>query len=204
MSNKKFIALCAGLLVFAVFATLFMTSCNEQRDFNKVDVTTTTAPATEPITFVYSELDVFGTTMGMSLEETQQALGENIEVRFSDSGQVYFAIGKKDLDFVSEGLESAVYFIFDGSARLCEIQYVSTDDTGFDVNEATEKFDSLYGRHATIEDPGKTNYIWFKDGDYIAVTVFADGQNTVTYFSQAYFEQTKPEYAKVYNTQEGE
>jgi len=199
MSDRKLVSLCVGLLVFAVFATLLLTSCNEQRDFNKVDVITTTKPVTEPVTYVYSDLEIFGTRMGMSLEETQQALGENIEIRFSDLGQVYFAVGRKNLDFVNEGLEAAVYFIYDTDARLCEIQYVSTNDTGFVVKEAVEKFDSLYGRHASIKDEEKTNYIWFKDGDYMAITTFADGQNSVSYFSKAYFEQTKPEYVAAYN-----
>jgi len=204
MNTNRIIKLCAALLVFAALSTVLMTSCNDQRDFNKIDVVSTTRPVTEPVTYVYSDYEVFGTRMGMSLEETQKALNEKIEIRFSDSGQVYFAISRNNLDFINEGLDAAVYFIYDNDARLCEIQYVSTNETGFVIKDAAEKFDSLYGKKATVNDEDRTNYIWYKDGDYIVITTFVDGRNTVSYFAKAYFEQTKPEYAQAYSAQEGE
>ena len=199
MNTNRIIKLCAALLVFAALSTVLMTSCNEQRDFNKVDVVSTTKPVTEPVTYIYSDYEVFGTRMGMSLEETQKALDVPIEVNFNSLGVPYFAINKTGLEFVNEGVEVAVYFIFDGNGRLGEVQYVSTEEFGFNHDEAIEKFDTLYGGHATNEKEGKTNYIWFKDGDYIIITSTANGQNAISYFSKAYFELIQPDDAETFN-----
>ncbi len=199
MNTNRFIKLCAAILVFAALSTVLMTSCDNQRDFNKIEVTTVEPTVTEPVTYVYSDLEFLGTRMGMSLEEAQKALDVPIEVNFNSLGVPYFAINKTGLDFVNEGVEVAVYFIFDGNGRLGEVQYVSTGESGFNRDEAIKKFDSLYGGYATIEKEDKTNYVWFKDGDYIIITCAADGQNAISYFSKAYFEQTQPEDAESFN-----
>ena len=198
MNTNGIIRLCAVLLVFAALSTVLMTSCNEQRDFNKVDVVSTTKAVTEPVTYVYSNLEFLGTKMGMSLEEAQKALDVPIEVNFNSMGVPYFAINKSGLDFVNEGVEVAVYFIFNGDVRLSEVQYVSTEESGFNRDEALKKFDSLYGGHATSEKEDKTNYIWLKDGDYIIITCAENGQNAVSYFSEAYFELTQPDDAETF------
>ena len=199
MSKSRRIMLLAAVLVFAAVSAVMLTSCNEQRDFNKVDVVTTTKPVTEPVTYVYSDLEVLGTRMGMSIEETQKVLGVPIEVNFNAFGVPFFAISRTGLDFVNEGVEVAVYFIFDADVRLSEIQYVSTAESGFDKETAIEKFDSLYGGHAESVKEGKINYIWFKEGDYIIITCADDGQNAISYFSKAYFELTQPEDTENYN-----
>lgn len=199
---KRIIALCSVLIVLTTVVCIALSSCNQKtEEFKKVPVVSTTAPVTEPVTYVYSDLSVFGTRMGMSLDETQKALDVPIAIRSNVEGTLFFTTEKTGLDFVSEGLEASVYFIFDTDVRLCEIQYASNNDTGFVLDEAIEKFDSLYGRHVAVDDKAeeKTNYIWFKDGDYIIVTVFDEGQNAISYFSKAYFESNKPEDAKAYN-----
>ena len=199
MNTNRIIKLCAALLVFAVLSTVLMTSCNDQRDFNKIEVTTVEPTVTEPVTYVYSDLEFLGTRMGMSLEEAQRALDVPIEVNFNSMGVPYFAINKSGLDFVNEGVEVAVYFIFDGDVRLSEVQYVSTEESGFNRDEALKKFDSLYGGHATSEKEDKTNYIWLNDGDYIIITCAVGGQNAISYFSKAYFELTQPDDAETFN-----
>lgn len=197
---RKAFGICAVLLLITVIAVVFLTSCGQKEVFEKVDVVTTTKPVTEPVTYVYSNLDVFGTRMGMSLEETQAALGEPIAIRTNNEGIVFFTINRTGLDFVNEGMEASVYFIYDTDVRLQEIQYASNNDTGFVREEAIRKFDSLYGKRADISyEDGKVNHVWFKDGDYIVITNFADGQNAVSYFSEEYFKTTQPEEAKAYS-----
>ncbi len=199
MSKIRLVFICLTIIIITVLSTVLFSSCGDMKDFHKVDVTTTTKPVTEPVTYVYSDLEVFGTRMGMSIEEAQQALNVPVEVRFNDNGVVYFPINKTGLDFMKEDLEAAVYFIFDGDIRLSEIQYVSTAESGFVLEEALKKYDSLYGKHVVVEKTENVNYIWFKDGDYIIVTTFNSGQNAISFFSKAYFELTKPEDAKEFN-----
>lgn len=197
---RKALGICSALLLVTVIAAVFLTSCGQKEVFEKVDVVTTTKPVTEPVTYVYSNLDVFSTRMGMSLEETQAALGEPIAIRTNNEGIVFFTINRTGLDFVNEGMEASVYFIYDTDVRLQEIQYASNNDTGFVREEAIRKFDSLYGKRADISyEDGKVNHVWFKDGDYIVITNFADGQNAVSYFSEEYFKTTQPEEAKAYS-----
>lgn len=198
---KRIIALCSVLIVLTAVVCIALSSCNQKtEEFKKVPVVSTTAPVTEPVTYVYSDLSVFGTRMGMSLDETQKALDVPIAIRSNVEGTLFFTTEKTGLDFVSEGLEASVYFIFDTDVRLCEIQYASNNDTGFVREEAIRKFDSLYGKRADISyEDGKVNHVWFKDGDYIVITNFADGQNAVSYFSEEYFKTTQPEEAKAYS-----
>ncbi len=199
---KRFFPVCALLLAFVCVAAFMLTSCTQEREFKKVDVVTTEPPVTEGETVNYSELTVFNTRMGMSLEETQKALDTDIEIRFSQTNQVYFAISKnalkEELDFGDSEFDAAIYFIYDGDARLCEVQYVSTDSTGFVLKDATEKFDSLYGRHVAVSSEGKTNYVWYSKGDYIVISDFDNGQNAISYFERVYFENTQPEEATAY------
>ena len=78
MKNIKII--CAFILISAVFSTVLLTSCGKQESFVPVSVTTTSPQTTEAETFIYRELDIFGAKMGMSLEETQQAIGAPVEL----------------------------------------------------------------------------------------------------------------------------
>ena len=202
---KKIWIICAVLLAVSLSLVVLMTSCKQEETFEKVSVTTTTRPTTVPVTYVYSDYVFLGTRMGMSLEETQAALNEPIEIRTSEKGLIFFATMKKGLEFVKEDAEVAVYFIFDYQARLCEVQYAPTGAKGYVLEKTVDKLEGLYGRHAEVtSEDGKTNYVWFSNGDYIVVTRFADGQNAVSYFGKDYFESTQPEEAKAYKELTGE
>ncbi len=109
MKNIKII--CAFILISAVFSTVLLTSCGKQESFVPVSVTTTSPQTTEAETFIYREFDIFGAKMGMSLEETQQAIGAPVELYTNESNTMYFVVNKKDLPFVNRDLEASVYFI---------------------------------------------------------------------------------------------
>lgn len=200
MIMKKILPVCLALLTVTLLVTALFSSCRKKENFRKVDVTTTTAPVTEPVTYFYSELEIVGTRMGMSLEETQQALGVPIAIRTNESGIVYFPTPRKGMEFINPETEIGVYFIFDENIRLCELQYAPTAEMGFDLNTAIDTFNGRFGRHAEVSGEGKTNYVWYGSGDYIVLTAFADGQNAVSYFSRPYFERTQADLAEAYGT----
>ena len=116
MKNIKII--CAFILISAVFSTVLLTSCGKQESFVPVSVTTTSPQTTEAETFIYREFDIFGAKMGMSLEETQQAIGAPVELYTNESNTMYFVVNKKDLPFVNRDLEASVYFIFNENREL--------------------------------------------------------------------------------------
>ena len=198
MKNIKII--CAFILISAVFSTVLLTSCGKQESFVPVSVTTTPPQTTEAETFIYREFDIFGAKMGMSLEETQQAIGAPVELYTNESNTMYFVVNKKDLPFVNRDLEASVYFIFNEKARLAEVQYISTEQTGFALRDAITTYDRQYGKHAELQvDATKHNYIWFKDGVYIVITTVTDGQNAMSFFDKDYFEKNHAEEAQAYN-----
>ena len=198
MKNIKII--CAFVLILSVFSTVLLTSCGKQESFVPVSVTTTSPQTTEAETFIYRELDIFGAKMGMSLEETQQAIGAPVELYTNESNTMYFVVNKKDLPFVNRDLEASVYFIFNEKARLAEVQYISTEQTGFALKDAITAYDRQYGKHAELQvDATKHNYIWFKDGVYIVITTVTDGQNAMSFFDKDYFEKNHAEEAQAYN-----
>ena len=138
--------------------------------------------------------------MGMSLEETQQAIGAPVELYTNESNTMYFVVNKKGLPFVNRDLEASVYFIFNEKARLAEVQYISTEQTGFALKDAITAYDRQYGKHAELQvDATKHNYIWFKDGVYIVITTVTDGQNAMSFFDKDYFEKNHAEEAQAYN-----
>ena len=137
--------------------------------------------------------------MGMSIEETQNALGVKTEIQVNDSAVPFFAIKKSGLPFVSEGVESVVYFIYDYNMRLCEIQYATTEKTGFVLNDAISSYDKKFGKHAEVTyETNKTNYVWYQGGVYIIVTTTNNGQNALSFFDEDYFAKSKPKEVEAY------
>lgn len=189
----------APVAILLVLVSVFLTSCGQPEEFKPAPIITTTETTTEEVTYKYSELDVLGTKMGMSVEETQNALGIKASLYLNDSSVAYFVVNKKGLPFVSDGCESSVYFIYDSDMRLCEVQYLSTVNTGFVLKDALSTYDRQYGKHAELKvDESKTNYIWYKDGVYILITTVSTGQNAMSFFGEDYFNKTNPEEAKAY------
>lgn len=189
----------APVAILLVLVSVFLTSCGQPEEFKPAPIITTTETTTEEVTYKYSEFDVLGTKMGMSVEETQNALGIKASLYLNDSSVAYFAVNKRGLPFVSEGCESSVYFIYNSDMRLCEVQYLSTVNTGFVLKEALSTYDRQYGKHAVLKvDESKTNYIWYKDGVYILITTVSSGQNAMSFFEEEYFNKTNPEEAKAY------
>ena len=189
----------APVAILLVLVSMFLTSCGQPEEFKTATKITTTETTTEEVTYKYSELDVLGTKMGMSVEETQNALGIKASLYLNDSSVAYFVVNKKSLPFVTDGCESSVYFIYDSDMRLCEVQYLSTVNTGFVLKDALSTYDRQYGKHAELKvDESKTNYIWYKDGVYILITTVSTGQNAMSFFGEDYFNKTNPEEAKAY------
>lgn len=195
MKKIKIIAILLAVI------SVFFTACREPQEFEKAPIITTTRAEKTTGLIVYSDLTVFKTKMGMSIEETQKAVGTTINLYMSEKGQYYFIINKKNLDFVTKDKEVPVYFIFDGNNRLCEIQYETGKDTGFELNAAIKQFDKLYGKHIESKKTDKVNYVWYSKGDYILITITSTGRNAITYVGEKFFEKNNPEEFKLYNGQ---
>ena len=193
---KKFKIIPIILIILAVV----LTACREPQPFEPAPVITTTRAVTEKQTAVHSEFKVFNTQMGMSIEETQKAVNEDINLYISQSGQYYFVLEKDGLDFVNKDRKTIVYFIFDYSANLCEVQYETSKETGFNLDEAVKQFDEAYGRHVNLKKEDKNNYIWYSKGDYILITITSTGRNAITYIGEEYFKQENPEEYNAYNS----
>lgn len=196
MDIKKIIP---AVLIFIIVIAVAFASCRKPQTFEPAPIITTTRETTTKPVVPFSEYKVFNTQMGMSIEETQKAVGQEINILLSNSGQYYFVMEKENPDFVKSGTKSTVYFIFDLTANLCEVQYETSEETGFKLDSAIKRFDELYGRHAVLKKEDKENYIWYYKGDYILITVTSTGRNAITYFGEDYFKQNNPEEYKAYN-----
>ena len=187
------------IAILLVLASVLLTSCGKAEEFEPAPIITTERKTTEAVTYKYSNLDVLGAKMGMSIEETQNALGVKTDIQVNDSAVAFFAIKKSGLPFVSEGVESVVYFIYDYNMRLCEIQYATTEKTGFVLNDAISSYDKKFGKHEEVTyDTNKTNYVWYQGGVYIIVTTTNNGQNALSFFDEDYFAKSNPEEVKAY------
>lgn len=185
--------------IILIVLSVALTACRQRRTFEPAPIITTTRKVTERQTVAMSEFKVFGTQMGMSIEQVQKIIGENAGLLLSENGQCYFAIEKDNLEFVNKGVKSTVYFIFDLYANLCEIQYETSEGTGFNLEQAIKRFDGLYGRHVKSESGENDNYIWYSKGDYILITLASNGKDAITYFGEDYFKQNYPEEYKAFN-----
>lgn len=194
MKKVKIISLLLVLL------SVLLTSCGEPEPFEPAPVITTEKEITEAVSYKYSEHAVFGVQMGMSIEEAQTALNVAVPISMTDNGVPFFTINKKNLDFVTDGLESTMYFIFDSNLRLCEVQYISTNDTGFDLDKAVKQYNSYYGRNVKVNSSsGKVNYVWYSGGIYAVITTAPNGQNAMSFLGEDYFKQNNAEEYEAYN-----
>ena len=185
--------------IVLIILTVVLAACRKPQTFEPAPVITTTRAVSEKLTTVHGEFKVFNTQMGMSIDETQKAVNEDINLFLSNEGQYYFCLEKDGLDFVSKDYKSIVYFIFDFSNNLCEVQYETSRETGFDPDEAIKRFDELYGRHVNYKKDDKDNYIWYSKGDYILITMTSSGRNAITYFGEEYFKKYNPDEYNAYN-----
>lgn len=188
------------ITVLLIIISVLFTACGQPEQFETAPVITTSAATTEAETYVYSEYSVLGTKMGMSIVQTQNAIGSSAEVSTNNNGNAYFIINKTNLPFVSGNLSASVYFLFDENFRLCGVQYQSTQATGFSLDEAIKNYDGQYGKHISVKnESGNTNYVWYYGGIYAVITVSSGGQNAMSFFGKQYFEKNYKEEANAYN-----
>ena len=82
------------IAILLVLASVLLTSCGKAEEFEPAPIITTERKTTEAVTYKYSNLDVLGAKMGMSIEETQNALGVKTDIQVNDSAVAFFAIKK--------------------------------------------------------------------------------------------------------------
>ena len=69
------------IAILLVLTSVLLTSCGKPEEFVPAPVITTGEATTEAVTYKYSNLDVFGAKMGMSIEETQNVLVLRLKFR---------------------------------------------------------------------------------------------------------------------------
>lgn len=84
------------IAILLVLASVLLTSCGKTDEFEPAPIITTEKKTTEAVTYKYSNLDVLGAKMGMSIEETQNALGVKTDIQVNDSAVPFFAIKRVD------------------------------------------------------------------------------------------------------------
>ena len=194
-----------SIILVTVTLCLIFSSCGEPEVYTPVSVSTTEKTTAAPEEFVYSDYEVFGAKMGMSIEEAEQSAGGNVQTISSDTGTLFFALYKRNLPFTVENEDTLLYYIFDGKGRLCEIQYAINNKENFSLSNALKFYDGQYGVHAEYQpSKGKTNYIWYKGGVYILITYIEGGEIAMSFIAEQYFNQLNPEeavaYAQLINT----
>lgn len=186
------------IAIVLVLTSVLLTSCGKPEEFEPAPIITTTEKITEAVTYKYSNLDVLGTKMGMSIEETQNALDVKAEIQVNDKAVPFFTIKKTGLPFVSENEECIIYFIYNYDMRLCEVQYISSEKTGFVLSEAISSYNKKFGKYAEVAYDNKTNYVWFQGGVYIIITKTNNGQFAMSFFEEDYFAKSNPKEFKAY------
>ncbi|MBQ5995640.1 MAG: hypothetical protein IJL63_07270 [Clostridia bacterium] len=195
----KIFKACISIVLAAVTFCVLFASCGEPEQYTPVSVTTTETTTVAPDVIKYSDYEVFGAKMGMSIEEAEQSVGGGVQTVSNDTGTLFFALWRKNLPFTVENEDTLLYYIFDGRGRLCEIQYAITNKEHFSLSNALKFYDGQYGKHVEYEaSRGKMNYIWYKGGVYILITDIEGGETAMSFVAEDYFNQLNPEEAGRY------
>lgn len=191
--------ICAMIIALTIVLCVLLSSCGEPEEYIPVSVSTTEKTTAAPEEVKYSDYEMFGARMGMSIEEAEQSAGGNVQTVSNETGTLFFAVGRKNLPFTVENEITYLYYIFDGRGRLCEIQYAVTQNKSFSLNNALLFYDGQYGRHVSYQpSKGKTNYVWYKGGVYILITSIDHGETAMSFIAEDYFNQLNPEEAGLY------
>lgn len=189
---KNNIAIICTLLA----CVLFFSSCGSERVFEEADSTnassktTTAIPETtsyvlSPDKFTFSKIQ-----MGMSIDDTQLAIGQASTILANEQKQKYFFTNSfKGIAGIDKDIEKLVYFIFNASAKLEEIQYVVNHDDGITYEDMVKLFKTQFGKYVEItSEIGKEECIWKHKDVYVIVTDNGNKEIVISYFEETFFE----------------
>lgn len=184
-----------SIIALMLISVVLLSSCGKGRDFiptENTGTTQTTAPVTEPTTVTLSD-DKFSfgnIQMGMPVDAVQHAIGQSNAVFANEAKQKYFFTnGFKGIAGINKDIEKTVYFIFNSSSQLEEIQYLVDYDDGTTYADQLKLFESQFGKYVEItSEIGKKEGIWAYKDVYIVVTSNDTFEVVISYFEKTLFE----------------
>lgn len=194
------------VLLLCVFCLSVFAGCGP-REFVKTEEPPTEAESavssepdsTEPQTDAPQSLFPFAPyiKMGMTLAETQAAIGQVREVTVRE-GRKNFSENFSGA-FIHFATDKSVIFMYSAESDLLEqLQFrCNTPSDGLNTAEAVALFDTRYGKQA-LHKGNYRNHIWKKDNVYILLSEIDIDNYTVTYTEAGYFEQEYTEEAEAY------
>lgn len=197
---RKTIAFISALILAA---SLFLTSCGKTRTFEPSGVTGEKAsvtqaqkeePALSPDKFTF-----VGVQMGMTTDQVQLAIGKAAQV-YARNDKMFLTENVKVQEF-KNGLDRVVYYIFNTSNQLVEMQYVVSSSDGISYQNAVTIFRGIYGPDG-IEiqsEIGKRETVWEYMDVYVIVARNDEKDVVISYMQKSLFETENQKDVEKYN-----
>ena len=197
---RKTIAFISALILVA---SLFLTSCGKTRTFEPSGVTGEKASVTqaqkEEITLSPDKFTFVGVQMGMTTDQVQLAIGKAAQV-YARNDKMFLTENAKVQEF-KNGLDRVVYYIFNTSNQLVEMQYVVSSSDGISYQNAVTIFRGIYGPDG-IEiqsEIGKRETIWEYMDVYVIVARNDEKDVVISYMQKGLFETENQKDVEKYN-----
>ena len=197
---RKTIAFISALILVV---SLFLTSCGKTRTFEPSGVTGEKASVTqaqkEEITLSPDKFTFVGVQMGMTTDQVQLAIGKAAQV-YARNDKMFLTENVKVQEF-KNGLDRVVYYIFNTSNQLVEMQYVVSSSDGISYQNAVTIFRGIYGPDG-IEiqsEIGKRETVWEYMDVYVIVARNDEKDVVISYMQKGLFETENQKDVEKYN-----
>ncbi len=193
----------AFISVLILATSIFLTSCGKTRTFEPSGVTGEKAsvtqaqkeePALSPDKFTF-----VGVQMGMTTDQVQLAIGKAAQV-YARNDKMFLTENVKVQEF-KNGLDRVVYYIFNTSNQLVEMQYVVSSSDGISYQNAVTIFRGIYGPDG-IEiqsEIGKRETVWEYMDVYVIVARNDEKDVVISYMQKSLFETENQKDVEKYN-----
>ncbi|MEG1846253.1 MAG: hypothetical protein RR239_05060 [Oscillospiraceae bacterium] len=135
----------------------------------------------------YPEFDFAGIKMGMTIEQVQKRIGQEAKVLDKD-GKKYFINPFKGIDCLDKSIQKDVWFVFNKSGGLDEIQYKIEKKDNLIFEDAVVFYYNRFGDYAETHDNVK-NTIWKLKDVYLVLSAIDAGKYAVSFFESNTFEK---------------
>ncbi|HAQ29102.1 MAG TPA: hypothetical protein DCQ76_05155 [Ruminococcaceae bacterium] len=197
---RKTIAFISALILAV---SLFLTSCGKTRTFEPSGVTSEKASVTqaqkEELTLSPDKFTFVGVQMGMTTDQVQLAIGKAAQV-YARNDKMFLTENVKVQEF-KNGLDRVVYYIFNTSNQLVEMQYVVSSSDGISYQNAVTIFRGIYGPDG-IEiqsEIGKRETVWEYMDVYVIVARNDEKDVVISYMQKSLFETENQKDVEKYN-----
>lgn len=193
----------AFISVLILATSIFLTSCGKTRTFEPSGVTGEKASVTqaqkEELTLSPDKFTFVGVQMGMTTDQVQLAIGKAAQV-YARNDKMFLTENVKVQEF-KNGLDRVVYYIFNTSNQLVEMQYVVSSSDGISYQNAVTIFRGIYGPDG-IEiqsEIGKRETVWEYMDVYVIVARNDEKDVVISYMQKSLFETENQKDVEKYN-----